>query len=115
MGGICKRDEKSGAGFFGLKMWEDTGDSVTLLCLTASSGVPLYCRSRGGSVKQQVRVVAAASFSLTRILFASHLLSTGIFPDMHRIQIYKRHRFVLWLKRKEFYEARIQWHSSLQF
>uniref|UniRef100_A0A8D0E8P5 Fuzzy planar cell polarity protein n=1 Tax=Salvator merianae TaxID=96440 RepID=A0A8D0E8P5_SALMN len=35
-------------------MWEDAGSSVTLLCLTASSGVPLYCRSRGGSAKQQL-------------------------------------------------------------
>ncbi|XP_042300400.1 protein fuzzy homolog isoform X1 [Sceloporus undulatus] len=36
-------------------MWEEAagGGSVTLLCLTASSGVPLYCRSRGGSAKQQ--------------------------------------------------------------
>uniref|UniRef100_A0A8D0HBW9 FUZ/MON1/HPS1 first Longin domain-containing protein n=1 Tax=Sphenodon punctatus TaxID=8508 RepID=A0A8D0HBW9_SPHPU len=32
----------------------EEGDTVTLLCLTASSGVPLYCRSRGTPARHQL-------------------------------------------------------------
>ncbi|XP_048373700.1 protein fuzzy homolog [Sphaerodactylus townsendi] len=53
-------------------MWEETGDSVTLLCLTASSGVPLYCRSRGGSVKQQL------PFSVIGSLNGVHMFGSNL-------------------------------------
>uniref|UniRef100_A0A8D2IUC6 FUZ/MON1/HPS1 first Longin domain-containing protein n=1 Tax=Varanus komodoensis TaxID=61221 RepID=A0A8D2IUC6_VARKO len=53
-------------------MWEETGGSVTLLCLTASSGVPLYCRSRGGSAKQQL------PFSVIGSLNGVHMFGSNL-------------------------------------
>ncbi|XP_077169896.1 protein fuzzy homolog [Paroedura picta] len=53
-------------------MWEESGDSVTLLCLTASSGVPLYCRSRGDSVKQQL------PFSVIGSLNGVHMFGSNL-------------------------------------
>ncbi|XP_053119032.1 protein fuzzy homolog isoform X3 [Hemicordylus capensis] len=53
-------------------MWEEAGSSVTLLCLTASSGVPLYCRSRGGSAKQQL------PFSVIGSLNGVHMFGSNL-------------------------------------
>nr|XP_020649652.1 protein fuzzy homolog isoform X1 [Pogona vitticeps] len=53
-------------------MWEEREDSITLLCLTASSGVPLYCRSRGGSAKQQL------PFSVIGSLNGVHMFGSNL-------------------------------------
>ncbi|XP_066484339.1 protein fuzzy homolog isoform X1 [Tiliqua scincoides] len=53
-------------------MWEEAGGSVTLLCLTASSGVPLYCRSRGGSAKAQL------PFSVIGSLNGVHMFGSNL-------------------------------------
>ncbi|XP_062993552.1 protein fuzzy homolog isoform X1 [Elgaria multicarinata webbii] len=53
-------------------MWEEAGGSVTLLCLTASSGVPLYCRSRGSSAKQQL------PFSVIGSLNGVHMFGSNL-------------------------------------
>ncbi|XP_061444856.1 protein fuzzy homolog isoform X2 [Rhineura floridana] len=53
-------------------MWDEAGGSVALLCLTASSGVPLYCRSRGGSSKQQL------PFSVIGSLNGVHMFGSNL-------------------------------------
>ncbi|XP_060636740.2 protein fuzzy homolog isoform X2 [Anolis sagrei] len=53
-------------------MWEEAGGSVTLLCLTASSGVPLFCRSRGGLAKPQL------PFSVIGSLNGVHMFGSNL-------------------------------------
>ncbi|XP_063156985.1 protein fuzzy homolog isoform X1 [Candoia aspera] len=69
-------------------MWEEPGNSVTLLCLTASSGVPLYCRSRGGSTKQQL------PFSVIGSLNGVHMFGSNL--DVQLIAARTENTHVVW-------------------
>ncbi|KAM6450547.1 protein fuzzy homolog isoform 2-T5 [Liasis olivaceus] len=69
-------------------MWEEAGNSVTLLCLTASSGVPLYCRSRGGPTKQQL------PFSVIGSLNGVHMFGSNL--DVQLIAARTENTHVVW-------------------
>ncbi|XP_034271251.1 protein fuzzy homolog isoform X3 [Pantherophis guttatus] len=69
-------------------MLEEAENSVTLLCLTASSGVPLYCRSRGGSTKQQL------PFSVIGSLNGVHMFGSNL--DVQLIAARTENTHVMW-------------------
>ncbi|XP_070585036.1 protein fuzzy homolog isoform X4 [Erythrolamprus reginae] len=69
-------------------MWEEAENSVTLLCLTASSGVPLFCRSRGGSTKRQL------PFSVIGSLNGVHMFGSNL--DVQLIAARTENTHVMW-------------------